>query len=58
MSIQLYEPPVTDAESPISEDSTALGLSRGKRARPLFDGPIARRAVIDSFIKLNPKTLA
>jgi K+-transporting ATPase ATPase B chain len=58
MAIQLYEPPVTNTESPIVEDSTALGLSRGKRARPLFDGPIARRAVIDSFIKLNPRTLA
>ena len=27
------------------------------RARPLFDGPIVRRAIIDSFIKLNPITL-
>jgi K+-transporting ATPase ATPase B chain len=35
-----------------------LGLSRGKRARPLFDPPIARRAIVDSFVKLNPKTLA
>ena len=35
-----------------------MGLSRGKRARPLFDPPIVRRAIVDSFIKLNPKTLA
>jgi len=27
------------------------------RARPLFDGPIVRRAVVDSFLKLNPITL-
>src|SRR5580658_10498888 len=39
-------------------DSTAMGLSRGKRARPLFDPPIVRRATIDSFVKLNPVTLA
>ncbi len=39
-------------------DSTAMGLSRGKRARPLFDPPIVRRAIIDSFVKLNPVTLA
>ena len=27
------------------------------RARPLFDGPIVRRAMVDSFLKLNPITL-
>jgi K+-transporting ATPase ATPase B chain len=27
------------------------------RARPLFDGPIVRRAIVDSFLKLNPITL-
>ena len=27
------------------------------KARPLFDGPIVRRAIIDSFWKLNPRTL-
>ncbi|HUL85894.1 MAG TPA: potassium-transporting ATPase subunit B, partial [Actinomycetota bacterium] len=26
-------------------------------ARPLFDGPIVRRAIIDSFWKLNPRSL-
>ena len=56
MAIQLQDPPV-ETEI-VSQDSTAMGLSRGKRARPLFDGPIARRAVLDSFIKLNPATLA
>ena len=39
-------------------DSTNLGLSRGKRARPLFDPPIMKRAIVDSFVKLNPKTMA
>ncbi len=28
------------------------------KARPLFDGPIVRHAVIDSFVKLNPVTLS
>ena len=27
------------------------------RARPLFDRPIVRRAIVDSFLKLNPITL-
>ena len=25
-------------------------------ARPLFDPPIVRRAIVDSFVKLNPVT--
>ena len=28
------------------------------RARPLFDPPIVRRAIRDSFVKLNPRSLA
>ena len=27
------------------------------RARPLFDPPIVKRALVDSFLKLNPRTL-
>jgi K+-transporting ATPase ATPase B chain len=27
------------------------------KARPLFDGPIVRRAALDSLLKLNPRTL-
>lgn len=34
-------------------DSTAL-ISRGARARPLFDPEILRRATKQSFVKLNP----
>jgi K+-transporting ATPase ATPase B chain len=57
MSIALQELPVpTQPEQ--TGDSTALGISRGKRSRPLFDPPIVRRAIVDSFIKLNPATLA
>src|SRR5580693_5484962 len=58
MPTELQEP-ISPVEAPQeSSDSTAMGLSRGKRARPLFDPPIVRRAVIDSFVKLNPVTLA
>jgi K+-transporting ATPase ATPase B chain len=31
--------------------------SRRRRARPLFDPPIVRRAIRDSFAKLNPRTM-
>src|ERR1700761_4920587 len=59
MAIQLQEPmEVKTAEIPAQRDSTMLGLSRGKRSRPLFDPPIVRRAILDSFVKLSPVTLA
>ncbi len=59
MPTELQEPVVTSIEAPPEPaDSTAMGLSRGKRARPLFDPPIVRRAIVDSFVKLNPVTLA
>ena len=53
MQAQLESEPVVRQPDP-----TSLGLSRGKRSRPLFDPPIVKRAVVDSFVKLNPKTLA
>jgi K+-transporting ATPase ATPase B chain len=40
-----------------SEDSTALISKKAVRARPLFDPEILRRALKDSFFKLNPVTL-
>src|SRR5947209_4013680 len=63
MPVQLQEPEIVNpTQNPLqpvdSTDSTAMGLSRGKRARPLLDPPIVRRALVDSLIKLNPKTLA
>ena len=54
----VQEPIVTQQPPAEPQDSTMMGLSRGKRARPLFDPPIVRRAIVDSFIKLNPATLA
>src|SRR5579883_2908589 len=56
MSSQVQPAPVRQSP-PLETDSTALGLSRGKRARPLFDPPIVKRAILDSFLKLNPATL-
>jgi K+-transporting ATPase ATPase B chain len=56
--MQLQEPEIKTPVEVASEDSTDLGLGRGKRARPLFDPPIVKRAIVDSFVKLNPRTLA
>ena len=42
---------------PPIDDGTALMPKKLVRARPLFDPEIARRALKDSFIKLNPATL-
>jgi K+-transporting ATPase ATPase B chain len=42
-------PPVTD---PVS-----LMPKKGARARPLLDPPIVKRALKDSFIKLNPRVM-
>ena len=39
------------------EDSTTLIPKKLVRARPLFDPEILRRALKDSFVKLNPVTL-
>src|SRR5271165_5388866 len=57
MSVALQDAPALPRTEAVA-DSTALGISKGKRSRPLFDPPIVRRAIVDSFIKLNPKTLA
>src|SRR5579862_4670298 len=39
------------------QDATAL-ISRGVRSRPLFDPEIVKRAIIESFVKLNPMKVA
>jgi len=43
--------------SPVA-DPVTLMPKRGVRARPLFDPPIVKRALKDSFVKLNPRTMA
>ena len=45
------------AVPPVLDESVLLP-KRLARARPLFDPPIVKRAVRDSFVKLNPVTLA
>src|SRR5450755_4707246 len=42
---------------PRVQDPSSMELSRGKRARPLFDPPIVKRAIVDSFVKLSPVSL-
>jgi K+-transporting ATPase ATPase B chain len=42
---------------PRVQDPPSMELTRGKRARPLFDPPIVKRAIVDSFIKLSPVSL-
>ena len=46
------------AANPSSGDSVSLIPKKLAHARPLFDPQIVRRALKDSFIKLNPATLA
>jgi len=43
--------------TPASSDATLLIPKKAPRARPLFDPPIVRRAIGDSFVKLNPRLM-
>ena len=49
--------PPADRKPEIKEEGAAL-ISRGVRARPLFDPEILRRAIKESFVKLNPRMVA
>ncbi len=49
-------PPVAPKPE-IKEEGTSL-ISRGVRSRPLFDPEIMKRAMKESFVKLNPVTVA
>jgi potassium-transporting ATPase ATP-binding subunit len=42
-------------ESPVPSPDVARHVAR---TRPLFDRPIVKRAIVDSFVKLDPRTLA
>jgi len=48
-------PVVTGAPAPA--ESTSIVPKKGARARPLFDPPIVKRAIRDSFVKLSPRTM-
>ena len=50
-------PPVAPKPEIKEQDATTL-ISRGVRARPLFDPDILRRAIKESFVKLNPRLVA
>src|ERR1700719_2328178 len=50
-------PPVQRKPEIKEQEATTL-ISRGVRARPLFDPEIMRRAIRESFIKLNPVLVA
>ena len=43
--------------TPVSNDETLLIPKKAARARPLFDPPIVKRAIGDSFVKLNPRLM-
>jgi K+-transporting ATPase ATPase B chain len=45
------------APPPVVNDETELLPKKLVRARPLFDPPILKRAIRESFVKLNPVTL-
>jgi len=47
----------TLATPPVVDDTTTLIPKKLVRSRPLFDPPIVKRAVRESFVKLNPLTL-
>jgi potassium-transporting ATPase ATP-binding subunit len=49
--------PPQERKPEIKPEGTRL-LSKGVRARPLFDPEILKRATKDSFIKLNPRLVA
>src|ERR1035438_4135081 len=42
---------------PSSNDVTSIVPKKGARARPLLDPPIVKRAIGDSFMKLNPRLM-
>jgi potassium-transporting ATPase ATP-binding subunit len=48
----------TTMTPPAANDSTSLIPKKLAHAQPLFDPQIVKRASIDSFVKLNPVTLA
>src|ERR1700722_14557247 len=49
-------PPV-ESKPEVKQGGAAL-IYRGVRARPLFDTEILRRAITESFFKLNPRMVA
>ena len=46
-----------EPKQPVTEDVTLLIPKKALRARPLFDPPIVKRAIGDSFRKLHPRLM-
>ena len=55
--VTVTAPPVAPKPEMKDQDATTL-ISRGVRARPLFDPEILQRAIKESFVKLNPRMVA
>jgi K+-transporting ATPase ATPase B chain len=51
-------PPQQKPDQKPKQDEAAALISRGVRTRPLFDPEIVRRAIKESFIKLDPRLVA
>src|SRR6478735_5046189 len=51
-------PEPVPAEVPVPGQRPPKARRRPSGARSLFDGAIVKRAALDSFVKLNPRTLA
>ena len=49
--------PVEESKKETKPEAAAL-ISKGARSRPLFDPEIVRRAIKESFLKLNPVKVA
>jgi potassium-transporting ATPase ATP-binding subunit len=57
MATTMATPPERKPEIKSKQEEGAL-ISRGIRARPLFDPEILRRAIRESFVKLDPRLVA
>ncbi len=57
MATTMASPPEQKPEQKVKHEEASL-ISRGVRARPLFDPEILRRAIKESFIKLDPRMVA
>src|ERR1700688_1747986 len=49
--------PPAESKPEIKQGGSQL-ISRGARSRPLFDAEIVKRAIKESFLKLNPRAVA
>jgi K+-transporting ATPase ATPase B chain len=54
----LTAPPQQQHRKPQTKGEGTQLLSKGVRARPLFDPEILRRATVEAFVKLNPRIVA